>query len=186
MVITAPQNLDKRTVHVRDTWGRRCNKLLFFSSTWNTTIPTIGLNVSEGRNNLTPKYMHAYKYVIENHMEDADWFLKADDDTYVIMENLRYFLSFYNTDDPIFFGQIFQKFAKQGYPSGGSGHPSCPRYQLSLTLATTRMANMSDWAISFHYIGGPRMHEMEYFIYHLRPYGILPNFPAMAGSGGKK
>ena len=33
-------------------------------------------------------------------MHDADWFLKADDDTHVIMENLHYFLSKLNPSDP--------------------------------------------------------------------------------------
>ena len=31
----------------------------------------------------------AFTYVWENHREDADWFIKADDDTFVIIENLK-------------------------------------------------------------------------------------------------
>lgn len=92
------------------------------SSEWNSSFPTIGLNVSEGRSHLTAKTMLAFRYVFENHVNDADWFLKADDDTYVIMENLRYFLSSYNTEDPIYFGHIFKAIVKGGYPSGGAGY----------------------------------------------------------------
>ena len=31
----------------------------------------------------------AFVHVWENYREEADWFIKADDDTYVIMENLK-------------------------------------------------------------------------------------------------
>ena len=46
---------------------------------------------------------------------------QADDDTYVIVENLRYFLSGENTSEPIFFGHHFKTIVKQGYYSGGRG-----------------------------------------------------------------
>lgn len=107
-VMTGPKNLDTKAVHVRNTWGRRCNKLLFMSSEWNSSFPTIGLNVSEGREHLTGKTMQAFRYVYENHFDDADWFMKADDDTYVIVENLRYFVSSYNPEEPIYFGHMFR------------------------------------------------------------------------------
>ena len=35
------------------------------------------------------KNVQAFTYVWEKHREEADWFIKADDDTYVIMENLK-------------------------------------------------------------------------------------------------
>ena len=48
--------------------------------------------------------------------------MKADDDTYVIVENLRYFLSTQNPDDPVYFGHWFNVRVPDGYHSGGGGY----------------------------------------------------------------
>lgn len=120
--MTAPKNLHTKAIHVKNTWGKRCNKLLFFSSESNATFPTIGLDVAEGRSHLTAKSRGAFDYIYQYHFEEADWFMKCDDDTYVILENLRYFLSNEDPNSAVFFGQRFRNFVKQGYPSGGAGY----------------------------------------------------------------
>ena len=45
--------------------------------------------------------------------DEAEWFLKADDDTYTIVENLRLLLQNKNHSDPIFFGHKFKAHVKQ-------------------------------------------------------------------------
>ncbi|XP_070000802.1 glycoprotein-N-acetylgalactosamine 3-beta-galactosyltransferase 1 isoform X2 [Penaeus vannamei] len=121
-VMTQPASHDKKAVHVKATWGRRCNKLIFISSKNNESLGAIDVGVEEGRNMLWGKTKAAYKYAYDHHLQEYDWFLKADDDTYIIVENLRYMLSSYDPNYPIYFGSRFKPFTKQGYMSGGGGY----------------------------------------------------------------
>ncbi|XP_037068747.1 glycoprotein-N-acetylgalactosamine 3-beta-galactosyltransferase 1-like [Pollicipes pollicipes] len=121
-VMTQPANHEKKARHVKATWGHRCNKLIFMSSKTDTTLPTVALNVQEGRNFLWAKTKEAFRYVYEHHRDEADWFYKADDDTYAIMENMRFMLEPYSPNDALYFGCKFKPFTKQGYMSGGAGY----------------------------------------------------------------
>ncbi|XP_045518152.1 glycoprotein-N-acetylgalactosamine 3-beta-galactosyltransferase 1-like isoform X4 [Pieris brassicae] len=121
-VMTQPSNHERKARHVKATWGKRCNKLLFMSTSEDSSLPTVKLPVHEGRDYLWAKTKAAFRYVYEHHRRDADWFLKADDDTYVVVENLRFMLSEHDSSDPIYFGCRFKPFTSQGYMSGGAGY----------------------------------------------------------------
>lgn len=121
-VMTGPQNLEKKARHVKATWAQRCNKILFMSSEENKDFPTVGLETKEGRDQLYWKTIKAFQYVYDHYFDDADWFMKADDDTYVILDNLRWLLSKYSPEQPIYFGRRFKPYVKQGYMSGGAGY----------------------------------------------------------------
>lgn len=93
-VLTSPSNFQTKAKAVKETWGKRSNKILFMSSEEDPSLPAIKLpNVKEGRDELWGKTREAFRYIWENHRDEYDWFYKADDDTYAIMENMRYFLS---------------------------------------------------------------------------------------------
>ncbi|KAF6027554.1 hypothetical protein EB796_014135 [Bugula neritina] len=112
-IMTSPSNLQKKAIHVYETWAHKCNIVIFVSK----------VETEEGRQHLTAKTMHAFKYVYDNYFDKADWFMKADDDTFAIMENLRYFLADKNPMDPVYYGHHFKTIVKpQGYYSGGGGY----------------------------------------------------------------
>lgn len=121
-VMTGPSNLEKKARHVKATWTRHCNMVVFMSSVDDPDFPTVGLGTKEGRDQLYWKTIRAFHYAYEHHAQEADWFLKADDDTYVVVDNLRWILANHTPEEPIYFGKRFKPYTKQGYMSGGAGY----------------------------------------------------------------
>ncbi|KAK6185048.1 hypothetical protein SNE40_007370 [Patella caerulea] len=126
-VTTVPGTLESKARAVNNTWAKRCDKTLFViaddpSLPENTQEDILRVKVPNGRNHLTAKTVQTLKYIHNHYLTQYDWFLKADDDTYIVMENLKFLLSHYNHRKPIYLGHLFKKYSKYGYMSGGAGY----------------------------------------------------------------
>ncbi|TDH72382.1 hypothetical protein CCR75_003414 [Bremia lactucae] len=93
-----------RALAIAETWGQRCDKLMFFSNVTDTIIvaagtsreqryPVIKMDVIADHNHLWQKHKATLRYVYAHYRHEFDWFYKADDDAYVIVENLRQYLT---------------------------------------------------------------------------------------------
>ena len=69
---------------------------------------TVVLDVLDHSFNVWRKTKAAWRYVYDNHLSDYDWFLKVDDDTFIIMENLRYMLRSEDHFQPVYFGHMLR------------------------------------------------------------------------------
>ena len=62
-VFTHPENHKNKSVHIKNLWGKRCNKLIFISNEEDPVLGTVALPVPVGRAELWNKTLLTYKYV---------------------------------------------------------------------------------------------------------------------------
>lgn len=120
-VLTVPDYHLEKAIHVKNTWSSRCNDFLIMSTKRDSGIGTVALNVTESSEYVWGKTKEAFKYIHRYHLNNIDWVLKVEDDTYVVVENLRYMLYQYSPDDLVHFGYKRQApEIKQGYMDRGA------------------------------------------------------------------
>lgn len=122
---TSRDGLRRKAIHVKMTWGRHCDKLIIITKETDTNLGAVGFNVQDDYIHLWAKTKFAFHYIYENFADEYDWIYKGDDDTFAIIENLRYLLAPYSPQDPISFGhrlKTMEANLKYGFFSGGSGY----------------------------------------------------------------
>ena len=120
LILTSPKTFLTRARAVNNTWGPRCDRYYFITEFSNQTLlptefqagshlPIAPIkNIPVGYNHLTRKSSLALLFASEKHLNEFDWFIKADDDTYLLVENLKSFLREQNASEPITFGYNFK------------------------------------------------------------------------------
>lgn len=68
---------------------------------------TIILPTDNDRDKPWGKTKEALAYLYKYHINEADWFLRVDDDSFVVMENLRYMLYPYSAKYPVYWTSNF-------------------------------------------------------------------------------
>ena len=120
-ILTTANHLDDRATVAFDTWVSKCDNHAFI-----TLLPedkNFLLNkesngfkyknklnvlqpehfITDSYNNLTTKIYLAITNIYKEN-NDYEWYLKADTDTFIFMNNLRNFLSDKNSSEPVTFG----------------------------------------------------------------------------------
>lgn len=77
-VPTTVKYLHEKTVHVKQTWGKFCDKTIFTSNVTDLNLNLIGLNVSDNHDQLWDKVKQTLNYIHRNFIDDFDWFALFD------------------------------------------------------------------------------------------------------------
>ena len=108
-VMTTEQFLQTRAQAVFDTWGKNiAGKLTLFTSDVATPktfdLPVVSLaGVDDSYPPLKKSFM-MIKYMHDHHIDDFEWFMRADDDVYVRNDKLVSLLRSLNSSDDIYLG----------------------------------------------------------------------------------
>ncbi len=121
-VMCDPDDLEKRVRHVKNTWAAHCDVTLYMSSQRNDTFPTIGLAVPPGRSHIGIKSRAAWTFVYDHYLHEAEYFVKCDPDTFLVVHNLKAYLSRRDPHVAEMFGHRLKLTA-----GGGAGHKVLPR-----------------------------------------------------------
>uniref|UniRef100_A0A0K0EYZ6 N-acetylgalactosaminide beta-1,3-galactosyltransferase n=1 Tax=Strongyloides venezuelensis TaxID=75913 RepID=A0A0K0EYZ6_STRVS len=124
VILTSKVNRE-RAILQKKTWVKRCDNHIFGSGEESKDIPTFKAYHDDGYSFSFGKMKNTLRHVWRKYGDKYDWYIKADDDTYVIMENLRAFLL---NEDPSKHGYhgfrmtVGGKSNSHAYNSGGAGY----------------------------------------------------------------
>ena len=140
IILTTKYNFDTKAKAVYETWAKLCDDVKFISEYpfyyrymyeysddyaelfyKNFSILKPPGMKKDIYSQLPDKMFLAYKYIYRKY-NNYDWYLKADDDTYVFIDNLRKFLSSKNSTKPVTYGYDYKIKVDYGFQSGGGGY----------------------------------------------------------------
>ncbi|CAF4486110.1 unnamed protein product [Rotaria socialis] len=134
LILTAPKSILTRAKAVHETWAPQCDRYFFITEfpRENMTLKQIQFaeqipiapikNITSGYQYLTEKSTLAFLFAYKHYFNDFDWFVKADDDTFLFVDHLKIFLRKQSTSEPVTFGYNFKVVVEKGYHSGGASY----------------------------------------------------------------
>lgn len=130
-----------------DTWARHCDTFLYTSNhdkAEHNVVKVHDFSTDEA-NTMWPQSQAAWRYIYNHHIDDGDWFIKADTDSYLLVDNMRRFLASLDPSQPHYTGRV-NLHASLPYVSGSA----IVLNRKALLLLGTQLADCA-----------PRYHGME-------------------------
>ncbi|XP_018016622.1 glycoprotein-N-acetylgalactosamine 3-beta-galactosyltransferase 1 [Hyalella azteca] len=123
MVVTSPQHHQSRAVHVKETWARRCDRVVFLSSEPESCLGEVVVVPQAAEyDKLWEKVVAGIEWSAE-HVNDFEWLVKTDDDSFLLVENLRHLLRDYDHEQLYATGLFLKEWeTNEPYLNGGAGY----------------------------------------------------------------
>jgi hypothetical protein len=140
MIMTSDKTLDTRGMAVWKSWAKYCNITYFgcnctkknvvykdyLTGTKNVTnsneLPILYLEIEEVYMKMAKKAMDLLRVSNKHFGLDNEWYLMADDDTFIFFDNLLNFIKDKEINEPLVYGyNLVNWHVKSGYPQGGAG-----------------------------------------------------------------
>ncbi|XP_053609247.1 glycoprotein-N-acetylgalactosamine 3-beta-galactosyltransferase 1-B-like isoform X2 [Plodia interpunctella] len=151
MGLGATVAMDPPAIAISDTWGKRCNHILFMNEP-----DTISLKPPLGKDQHHLLYMYSKVGFI-------DWFLLTmSSECYVVIENLRYLLADYDPNDAIFFMLTVREKANITYVLSQKAVELFLKTALDTTACNTSKNDIVARMNCFRSIGIKRKDEQDY------------------------
>lgn len=121
-VVTSVQQLMTQTLSIQGTWGTQKRVLYFVGDV--EVLPHLpqGMEVvrlegvDDGLENWELKEISAVKYLIDQHLEDAKWFVVVGDRTYLAAEHLQDRLNLLDSSSQVIIGLVGEEGLCQRHP----------------------------------------------------------------------
>ncbi|XP_013794795.2 glycoprotein-N-acetylgalactosamine 3-beta-galactosyltransferase 1-like [Limulus polyphemus] len=85
---------------VKETWAKHCNSVKFFGPFIDDKIPVFKIPAASSFSPLCQALVHVWK----KHYGEFKWILITDDETFAIIENVRYYVASLNASHPYYLG----------------------------------------------------------------------------------
>lgn len=127
---TMEKNHGTNVKAVKETWGKRCDGFVAFSTVSDPAIPAYKIEHEgdEAYDNMWQKSRSIWKFIAKNYASEFDYFLIGGDDMFYIIENLKAYLNSQEVRElrakgtGVFLGRRFFPPKQNVFNSGGAGY----------------------------------------------------------------
>lgn len=123
LIVTSPKYHATRSSHVAATWARHCTRAVFLSTAGDSRLPDVFITPGAASyQELWGKVTQGFEWAY-GRRHDFDWVVKADDDTFLVVENLQAALLRLDPDRALATGvQLRTWDTGSVYLNGGAGY----------------------------------------------------------------